>query len=729
MELRIQPQSRLLQSCSRAVIAGAAFAAASLAGPALAQDSEPTRDDEILVIGKNYVDTNPVSKDKAPLIEVPQSISVISRDRIDLLGWTKTEQTVRYISGVVGEGFGPDERGSSLRIRAFTPDQFVDGVLSPVGALRNTNIDLYLMERVEILKGPNSAFYGQVPPGGIYNLTTRRPQSEFSAELRGTVGSYELKQGSADITGPLNASKTLMFRMTGTAYDKQHQVDGAFAYRWAGLASLAFEPDADTSILLTGLYQRDGSCCTLQFLPYFGTQAPNPNGVIPRERASGQPDFAGNFLRQFDVGYLFDHKFSNLLSVSQTVKYGEYVFDAVSVFASSMAANLRTVNRTGSASKSTTARWTVDTRTNWTFGTGPLSHELTLGFDFYSAYIPSVSGTNTAAAIDIFAPVYPANSSIVIPTLTSRTLQKQTQFGWYGQDRIKVGDFVLTAGARHDTVDGFTRNLINNVRTRQHNEAWSYRVGANYVTSIGLAPYVGYSRSFSPIFGTDFFGTPFQPQTSTQIEAGLKYDVKGMGGDSRIFLSAAAFEYNIDNVLTNDPDPTHTGFQVQSGKSRMRGIELEGSGRLANGLTFNLAFTWADPIVTATNAPNTVLTPPGQPALPGIPILGKRLPAIPETQASAFIDYTFPDGPFEGFGIGAGARYTSNKYGDAANYFMVPAVTIFDAVAHYRVDDWSFYLNANNVFDKNYIAICTSFIGCSYGAARVITFSVAKKFR
>lgn len=710
-------------------------AATLLADPAFAQSTgvpqpEAETSGDVVVIGKNYVDTSAGSKDKAPLIEIPQSISVISRDRIDLLGWTKTEQTVRYISGVVGEGFGPDERGSSLRIRAFTPDQYVDGVLSPVGALRNTNLDLYLMERVEILKGPNSTFYGQVPPGGIYNLTTRRPQSEFGGEIRGTVGSFALKQGAADITGPLNASKTLMFRVSGTAYDKDHQVDGAFAYRWGGLAAVTFAPDEDTSLLVTGLYQRDGSCCTLQFLPYYGTAAPNPNGVIPRDRASGQPDFAGNYLRQFDVGYVFDHKFSDLLSISQTAKYGEFVFDAVSVFASSFAANQRTVNRTGSAAKSTTARWTIDTRTKWSFDTGALNHELTLGFDFYDVRIPNVSGTNTAASIDIFNPVYPANSAIVIPSYTTRTLQKQAQFGWYGQERIKVGDFILTAGARHDTVDGYLRNLLNNVQTRQHNEAWSWRVGGNYVTSIGLAPYVGYSRSFTPIFGISAparGSEPFLPSTSTQIEGGLKYDVRGLSNGSRIFLTAAAFEYVIDNVLTNDVD--NPGFSVQSGRTRMRGLELEGSGRLANGLSFNLAFTWSDPIVIATNAPNTVLAIPGQAQPLSIPILGKRLPGIPKTQASAFVDYTFVGGALEGFGIGGGARYTSRKVGDAANFFAVPAVTVFDAVAHYRVEGWSFYLNASNLLDKNYVAICTSFVGCSYGTARVITFSVSKRFR
>ena len=115
---------------------------------------------------------------------MPQSVSVISRDMIDLLNWTSLNESVRYSAGATGEAFGPDERYDWLQVRGFDPVQFIDGVQAPIGSVNNTGTDLYGSESVEVLKGPASVLYGQSPPGGIVNMMSRRPQDGSAARSK-----------------------------------------------------------------------------------------------------------------------------------------------------------------------------------------------------------------------------------------------------------------------------------------------------------------------------------------------------------------------------------------------------------------------------------------------------------------------------------------------------------------------------------------------------------------
>lgn len=690
-------------------------AALFLSTPVLAQEDADKGDKaegEIVVTGYVTTETSAGTKGAAPLVEIPQSISVISRDRMELLGLGKVEQAVRYVSGVIGEGFGPDERGSSLRVRAFTPDQYIDGVLSPVTSARNTNLDLYLVDRVEILKGPVSSLYGAAPPGGVYQLTTRRPSKDFGAEIRLTTGTQKLVQGGATITGPLTEDGSVTARATITGFDRDHMVDFAYSRRVAFQAALNFELSSRTNLLLTGLYQDETIRGSLQFLPYSGTVAPNPNGVIPRSRMSGEP-YGGNFNDQFDIGYIFDHEFSDNLTLSQVLRYGERREKTISVFGAAYATGSnRRINRTAFDQDLRPHRLAVDTRLNWKQETGPLAHDLIVGVDLYRFNYKFETGSRTRLNdLDVFDPVYPGAAAILRPVLTNQQHWKSLQTGIYAQDRIKAGKFILTAGGRHDIVDGTSLNRVTNVLSEEDNKAWSYRLGGNYVFENGIAPYVGISRSFQTAFGVAANGDRFSPVYTKQVEVGIKYDAKGLPGDGRLFLAAAAYQYDISGLVTGDPD--NPGFSIQTGETRMKGIEFEGVTKLANGISVNLALTYADPRVRKN----------GNAAL-----IGKRITATPEYMGSAFIDYTWPSGPLEGFGFGGGIRYIGKKFGDAMNVFPVPEVTLFDAAVHYVKNDWGFYLNASNLFDKTYVAVCTSVSGCSYGNERVISLSVAKKF-
>ncbi|MBV8805471.1 MAG: TonB-dependent receptor plug domain-containing protein, partial [Sinobacteraceae bacterium] len=127
--------------------------------------------EEVIVKAARYVPEESISANKSdiPLIDTPQSVSVITRDQIDLLNFVDAQQAVRYAAGAYGENYGPDLRYDFLTVRGFTPKQYIDGLAAPISTtIYSTGVDLYAFQSFDVLKGPVSSLYGNAPPGGIY---------------------------------------------------------------------------------------------------------------------------------------------------------------------------------------------------------------------------------------------------------------------------------------------------------------------------------------------------------------------------------------------------------------------------------------------------------------------------------------------------------------------------------------------------------------------------------
>src|SRR5690625_1933791 len=249
--------------------------------------------DRIVVSAPDYVPSGSMTATKtgAPLIETPQSISVVTRDQIDLLGFTDVQQAIRYTSGIVGENYGPDLRFDFLTLRGFTPKQYIDGLQAPITTtIFNVGVDLYGFQEVDVLKGPAAVLYGNSPPGGIYNLTSRRAEDIFGGELGIKFGSDDYQEIHGTVTGPLadglSARATLLYR------DRGSQTRHVNAERTYFAPTFTWEIGERTS--LTGLvyYQKDANTGdTNGYLPAHGTRLGNPNGVIPRGANLGEPDY------------------------------------------------------------------------------------------------------------------------------------------------------------------------------------------------------------------------------------------------------------------------------------------------------------------------------------------------------------------------------------------------------------------------------------------------------
>jgi iron complex outermembrane recepter protein len=689
---------------------------AILAGPGIAQAQDELG--EIVVTAPKYVSTegNSASKSNIPLVEMPQSVSVVSRDMIDLLNWTSLNESVRYAAGATGEAFGPDERYDWLQVRGFSPVQFIDGVQAPIGSVNNTGTDLYGSEAVEILKGPAAVLYGQAPPGGIVNMISRRPKDEFDGELEMQAGEYNMWQIAGDVTGPL--TDTVSGRITALYRDRETQVDFLTSKRLFISPAVTFHIGDDTDLTLLANYQDDNlDNQSTGFLPIQGTMLPNPLGEVPVGRNLGETGVNFFDRKQWSAGYDFSHKFNDRFSIQQNLKYFDVKVDSRAVFGAGLhdfpfdgvPDDFRTVDRFDFPFNERIESYTVDTRAYLDLGGDSVEQSLLFGVDYRKYDGLSEFGFAGAPSIDLFDPVYDAvlpPASFFPPFID----EKRGQVGVYFQDQIKAGGFVVTLNGRNDWIE---RNPASGATVKD--EEFTYRIGANYVFDNGFAPYIQTATSFEPVVGATFGtngldGDPFNPTTGDQIEAGVKYDGRNLGPNVRVFGSVAAYEIKQKNLVT--PDPAHVGFSIQTGEAEVKGVELEVGARIRERLTFNLAFTSIDTEITESNAGD----------------VGNELVAVPDTLFSGLVDYTFQDGPMAGFGFGLGARHRGELYGDNANQFKSDSVTMYDAILHYDTRDWRIAVNASNFTDEIFVDRCSSTSNCFYGTRRLVTGSVTRKF-
>ncbi|WP_341992606.1 TonB-dependent siderophore receptor [Azorhizobium sp. AG788] len=644
------------------------------------------------------------SKTDTPLVEVPQAVSVVTRDQMQQQDAQNLKQALRYTSGVASDTRSAFGGYDIMYSRGFVLDRFLDGLKVGGGAgYTVTQIEPYGLERLEVLHGPASVLYGASSPGGLVNAVSKRPLDTPLREVQVQTGNFDRLQGAFDFSGPVNPDKTLLYRITGLAREVDSQVDYTKEERYYIAPALTWRPNADTSLTVLATLQSDPHVGLYGLVPANGSVLQNPYGQIPRSRFLGDPNYNENSRDQASIGYIFEHRFDDVWQVRQNVRFTNTEGTVKQVLPLSLSANNYTLNRYALSDVESINNLAVDNQVQANFTTGPFAHTVLFGLDYQRVSDSERLGQALAPSINIFNPVY--YQAITTPPTVSDTSQVMNQVGLYAQDQVKFDGFVFTVSGRQDWVNAETTNYLKSQVTSQDPEAATWRAGLNYVFDNGVAPYVSYATSFQPTLGTDINGNAFQPTTGQQYEAGIKYQPVGMNA----LFTAAVFNLTQQNVLT--VDPTNTAFNQQTGEITSKGIELEGKASLGNGLDLLASYTYLHAEVTASNGTD----------------LGKRPLNVPDQMASLWAFYTIQDGPLLGFGFGGGVRYVGETAGNTANTLMVPGYTLVDAALQYdfgkqwsRLSGLKFTLNASNLFDKTYVSECSNAVNCLYGTGRTV---------
>jgi iron complex outermembrane recepter protein len=680
----------------------AAFAADT--APADAPAADPAATETVTVTAlRHYVatDNKTATKTDTPILETPQSISVVTQDELQLLHVQNLEQATRYTAGIVSGSYGADDRFDWLTLRGFVPTKYLDGLQLPTAVFAQSRLDLYGMEQLDILKGPSSVLYGQVPPGGLVNMESKMPTDQAFGEVQGQFGSFASAAGAFDVGGPIDDQGQFLYRLTGLDRENDTQTDHVHDKRIFIAPAATWNIMPGMSFTFLSHYQYDRTGTTVQFLPSQGTLLANPFGPIPEDTYVSEPNHDHFERREYDVGYKFDYRLNDTWSFHQGFRFGDVKATYDTIYGAGLQADLRTLNRYAYLIEEDARDVSLDSNATARFQTGPLSHELLFGVDYRHGEDEDGTGFATGPSIDVYNPVYGA--VFPRPAYYTWTDQNQDQVGLYAQDQIKWNRVVVTLSGRNDWVDTSTRNLLAGGTTDQDDSAFSYRGGINYLFDNGISPYVSYSHSFVPTLGTDFDGTAFKPTTAKQVEVGVKYQPPGY----RSLLTVAGYDLTETNATTTDP--AHEFYSVQTGEAEVKGIEVEGVARLSDSLSLNLSYAYTHSEVTKSNGDD----------------LGEQLILVPKHQASALADYTLKDGPAAGLGFGGGVRYIGASFGDAENQWRAPSYTLLDAIVHYDLAHWRFSINANNLLDRRYVATCNGANYCYYGSSRTVLGTIA----
>ena len=709
-EIVVRAPAKKKQQTVRAVRRSAP-AAAPAAVPATAPQPRETALGPVSGIVAHQSATG--TKTDTPIIETPQSISVVPKDQIEAQQVSTAKEALLYTAGADADTRGNYGLYDIIYNRGFAVTRYLDGMrLQGDSGFVTPQVDLWGMERVELLRGPASVLFGQGTPGGIVNMVSKLPTFTPFGEVELVGGSFDHFQGAFDVGGPIDKEGQFAYRVSGLFLDSNNQVDFTKQQRQFIAPSFTWRPDAGTSFTVLFNYQHDPWGAYYNFVPSVGSLFPNPNGKIPTNFYAGDPSYNQIDRTQYSAGYLAEHRFNDVWTVRQNLRYLDTTGDLNQVLPlpSGLEADNATLDRYGQADRERIGAFTLDNQLQAKFATGPVQHTALAGLDYQNTLFTQYFAETFEPSINVFDPSY--YQPIVVPTpdngIASFTHQQSTQTGLYGQDQVKLGNLIVVGGVRHDWVDSDTTvdnyGASPNTNTPQHDQATTGRIGAVYLFDNGVAPYAVYATSFNPSVGTEFGGTPFKPTTGTLYEAGTRYQPIGFNA----MLTASVFDLTEQNVLT--PDPVNTGFNVQTGAVRSRGFEFEGKASITKQLSLVATYTYDDVKVIQSNDVD----------------LGKVPVGIPENMASIWGDYTFRDGVLNGFGFGFGARYIGHTWGDEANTELIPAYTLVDAALHYDFSHlgpqwrgYEFQLNAKNLFDKVYVSECNN-TNCVYGLRRSV---------
>ncbi len=660
------------------------------------------------------------SKTDTALVEAPRSISVATRQQMEDRNVRNLDDAVRYMPGIVASSYGSDTRADWLRVRGFEPTQFLDGLPLPKGTYANPKQETWNLDRLALLRGPASSVYGQTPPGGLLDMVSRRPSAEDSHEIQLQYGSDNQRQINFASTGKIDDEGQFLYSLSGVVRDSGTQIDHVDNKRYNIAPSLTWNIDEDTRFTLLTQFTRDDTGITSQFLPVQGTKIDMPFGKVSHHKNLGDPDWEYYDRTYYALGYAFEHRLNDVWQFKQNLRYtkSDLSFQGLTVgsYPFTQVDNEGNVGRTSTIVDEDISQFAVDNNFQADFATGDVRHTLLLGLDHQRSNTNYTSIFGDGLTTNVNNPIY--GQPIVRPPRSTAFYdynQKTYQTGLYVQDQMALDQWRLTVGGREDWVHTSTEFFNKGDATNtQRDKAFSGNAAISYVFDSGFVPYLSYAESFQPTTGASASSTEsFKPTEGKQWELGIKYQPPG----SNTLLSAAVYDLTQKNVSVTTTVGA-TPITSQTGEVKVRGLELEAVSDVTENLKIIAAYTLAKSEVQKGD------------------YKGNRLQLMPNQQASLWADYTWHTGVLDGFGIGAGARYTGNTYGDQGNTWLgkADAYTVFDAAVHYdlgRLDNSlkgaSLALNATNLLDKDYISTCDSFY-CYYGDQRSVVASATYKW-
>lgn len=672
------------------------WAATALAQTATATSSNDL--DEVVITAHAVTAT----KTDTPLLEIPQSISIVTAQQINDQGATTLLGALKYTAGLVN--LADDTRGDFNQTRGFWAVNYLDGLKREFGFVFLPRTEIYGLQRVDVLLGPSANLYGSGSSGGLVNMQSKRPFFGNGGEVAASFGTYDRKQVQFDYNAEINS--TVAVRVVGLYRSAdmlmQYQPDD----RQVIQPSITWKPSDKTDLTAIALYQYDKTG-PVAYLPLAATLNAPPGLQMDRTTMLGEPDYNHGTKKDKWLTLLINHQFSDSFKWHSAARvegdntiqheiYG-YYWAGATPNDPFLDPGRTTVPRAVFALDAHYSSFDADNNLEFKFATGSFKHQVLAGLDYTHFHFDGSQAYQDVTPLNIYHPVYGTVDYSAI-VFTPQSDQNLNTTGLYVQDQIRFFDRgSLVLGARHDRVS----SAFTGSETEIDN-ATTYHAAVNVDVTRSLAPYVSYSENFQPISGLSQFGSRFRPVSARQYEGGIKWQpVNGA------MLRLTYYDILEKNRLGVNPD--NPLDSIQGGSAKSYGYELQGNYVVAHDLSLSAALSHNSFRVAGQN---------------------RQADNSPQDTASVFADKSVHLSDDKVLRLGGGVRYVSNQISGDKSYFQVvtPAFTLVDAMAALDIKQWTFQVNAVNLFNKFYWATCDQYGACTNGDARTFIAMATRHF-
>ena len=647
--------------------------------------------------------TGTATKTFTPLRDVPQSISVVGRQQIVDQQFSSIGDIVRYLPGVTAHQGENNRDQVIIRGQSSSADFFLNGVRDDVQYYR----DLYNLERLEVLRGPNAMIFGRGGGGGVVNRVTKTAGFSPVQELVLQVGSFGNKRAAGDLGTTLG--KKAAVRANGVFEDSGSFREYVNLRRFGINPTLTLAPDGDTSITLGYEYFRDRRVADRGIGSFQG----KPLNVDP-STYFGNPDDSHVRANVNVFTATIDRRFGNLLVHNRTM-YGDY-----DRFYQNYVPGATTDDGTRvtlSAYNNATDRKNFFSQTDisYTVATGRIKHSLLGGFEYGRQRTGNFRNTGyfnnlaTSMQVDVSDPVTRVPITFRQGANVADNDVNTDIAAAYLQDQVEINRWVqIVAGVRFDNFDLDYRNNRDGSQLRRIDNLVSPRIGVVVKPIETLSLYTSYSVSYLPSSGDQFSSLTditqqLKPERFKNVEFGAKWDALPA-------LSFTSAVYRLDRTNTRSTDPNDPTRIVQTGSQRTNGLEVGVNGNITNKWSVAGGYAYQN----AFYSTDTASAP-----------MGNQVAQVPHHSFSIWNKYQL----LKKLGLGFGVINRSDMFAAVDNTLVLPGYTRADAAVFYNFNEkWRLQGNIENLFDTRYFLNANNNTNINPGSPRSAKISLVARF-
>lgn len=668
-----------------------------------------------------------LGKTENQLKDIPQSVSYASKELIADQGLMRVGEVVKNFSGVNQFSFYDDLTIRGFRVNGQTNTQLINGLRTSTGFWKQSLANY--LERVEVLKGPSSALFGNASPGGVVNRVTKKPLDESRRSINFSLGSFNSLRALADFTGPATKDSVLLYRVNVGYENSDSFRDLMFDKTLVVAPSLTFIASEKTRINFDLVYT-DSKSRLDRGQPVFGTSDLNST---PQTLSLNTGNDHLNELT-YNVTLSLNHKIAKNLSLNVAylkTGYSEDLYEHRTSNAYGLDAKGQKINNlAGMNIQARKRRRFMDNLSgylNYEANTGPVQHKIVLGTDYASEKTPvgssqlTASGYRNATNTGAIAKYDPKNSQLYlldkdgnpVPNvphfnlsniLASQQMQDDSKAFFtqsivapayyylnagYVQDQMTIGQLQVLLGLRYEYYTDFANYKVAN-ENKTHSKAWLPRLGLVYSATGNINVYGSYVKGYNPqtaaVINDPNAGGPFDPLESSMVEFGTKTSWL----NDQLTVSASVYEIKQKGALIAQPG---TLVLRQAGKERSRGFELDVIGKILPNWNITAAYAFNRAKIQESQYVGEV---------------GLQKPNAPKNTANLWSRYNFDGGTLKGLGVGVGVNYVDKRnliYDSTLlpeNQLTLPEYTLFNAALFYNIGKVQLQLNANNITGKKH---------------------------